>query len=74
MRGRTRSSAKRVAPERKGLAFTLVQSGMQFGLSLGPIAGGLLAGDGGVPRLYWIGGCCLASAALSMALLRRASP
>lgn len=67
------AAAKRVAPERKSLAFTLVQSGMQFGLSLGPIVGGLLAGDGGVPRLYWIGGCCLLAAATAMAMLRRAT-
>jgi DHA1 family multidrug resistance protein-like MFS transporter len=62
--------ARRVRPERKSLAFTLVQSGMQFGLSLGPIVGSSLAVGAGVPRLYFIGGCCLAVAGVGMIVLR----
>jgi len=64
------AAARRVAADRKSLAFTLMQSGMQFGLALGPIVGGVLATGSGVPQLYLIGGGCLAVASVGMMILR----
>ena len=65
--------ARRVAPERKNLAFSLAQSGMQFGLSLGPVLGDLMTGGAGMAALYFTGGICLLSSGIGMILVRRAS-
>ncbi len=62
--------SRRVRPECRTLAFSLVQSGIQFGLSLGPVVGNLVAGGWGTPGLYFIGGVCLAVAGLGMIVLR----
>lgn len=60
----------RVRPECRTLAFSLVQSGIQFGLSLGPVVGDLFAGGWGMRGLYGAGGVCLAVAGLGMIGLR----
>jgi len=71
------AASKRVAPERRALAFAVVQSGLQFGMSLGPPAGvAILAwfGGEGLQRagLYGLGAAVLGVAAIGMAGLRRA--
>jgi MFS family permease len=71
------AAAKRVVPERRTLAFSMVQSCMQFGFALGPIAGAGIAVIGATPehanlRLPFAvaGGFCVL-AGLGMWLLRR---
>jgi MFS family permease len=64
------SVARRVRPERKTLAFSLVQSGMQLGMALGPVVGDFVVAGGGIPGLYRLGGTLLIAAGIGMLLLR----
>lgn len=71
------SVARRVRPERKTLAFSLVQSGMQLGMALGPVVGDLIVAGrevvlfgSGIPGLYRLGGTLLIIAGIGMLLLR----
>jgi len=70
------AAGRRVAPERKTLAYAMVQSAMQFGMSLGPPVGVSIArrldpGEG--PHraaLYAVAAVTLAVAAVAMLVLR----
>lgn len=66
--------ARRVTSGRQSLAFSLVQSGMQFGLALGPVLGDVMAGGHGMSRIYGIGGLCLAVAGVGMIVIRVVGP
>lgn len=63
----------RVAQGHRALAFAFVQSGMQFGLALGPVCGPSLAWEPGTPGLYRVGALSLLVAGLGMLVLRRIS-
>lgn len=70
--------SKRVVASHRSLAFAMVQSCIQFGLSLGPAAGGLIAGaavgGGGGPNLrvlFTVASVCLLVAGIAMLALRR---
>lgn len=72
------AASRRVEPERRTLAFSVVQSGLQFGMALGPAFGVKLAAwlsGEGLQRsaLYWVGATVLAVAGLGMVALRRAA-
>ena len=71
------AASRRVPPGRRSLAFALVQSCIQFGLSLGPVLGAALvpidgsrAGDSGVRGLFAVAATCLLVAGVGMVLLR----
>jgi MFS family permease len=71
------AASKRVPPERRSLAFSLVQSGIQIGLSVGPLLGQAfvpidraVANDSGVRGLFVVAACCLLLAGVGMAFLR----
>jgi MFS transporter, DHA1 family, multidrug resistance protein len=71
------AAAKRVVPERRTLAFSMVQSCMQFGFAFGPIAGAGLASIGATAqhanlRLpFAVAGALCVLAGFGMLLLRR---
>ena len=75
------AASKRVVAARRSLAFAMVQSCIQLGLSLGPLAGGLLTGVVGAAAavdtapdlriLFTAGAICLFVAGLAMLVLRR---
>lgn len=72
------AASKRVVASRRSLAFAMVQSCIQLGLSLGPFAGGVVAGVAGAADrgpdlriLFTLGAVCLLVAGLVMLVLRR---
>jgi MFS family permease len=62
---------KRVSLQQKALAFALAQSCIQFGLALGPMAGGFLSRDLGLRGLYVVAAIILLLAGAGMLWLRR---
>ena len=71
------AASKRIPAERRSLAFALVQSCIQLGLSLGPLLGQALVpidatvvNDSGVRGLFVVAACCLLAAGIGMILLR----
>lgn len=74
------AATKRVDPSRRSMAFAMVQSCTQFGLSLGPILGGWLVagwlgadgddGSSGLRPLFWIAGGASMLAGIGMFVLR----
>jgi DHA1 family multidrug resistance protein-like MFS transporter len=62
--------SKRVEPARRSLAFAMVQSGTQFGLSLGPVTGGFIAQGAGVRTLFLFAGAVLFVTGVSMWFIR----
>jgi DHA1 family multidrug resistance protein-like MFS transporter len=65
--------ARRVDAGSRSLAFSLVQSGMQYGLALGPVVGVGLVGGAGMSSLYLLGGACLTLAGVGMIVVRAVS-
>ena len=70
------AASKRVADERRTLAFSMIQSCMQFAFALGPMAGAAIAvvgGEGGIEfrRPFVAAAVLCLLAGVGMALLRR---
>jgi MFS family permease len=63
--------SKRVEPARRSLAFAMVQSGTQFGLSLGPVTGGFIAQGAGVRTLFLFASGVLLVTGTCMWFMRR---
>jgi DHA1 family multidrug resistance protein-like MFS transporter len=71
------AASKRVADQRRTLAFSMVQSCMQLGFALGPMLGAACAVGGGGPanyrRPFVVAGALCCVAGIGMLLLRRLS-
>jgi DHA1 family multidrug resistance protein-like MFS transporter len=67
------SAGKRVPAGQRSLAFALVQTFIQFGLSLGPLWGGILSGPLGLRHLFDVAAALLLGTALLMFWFRSAT-
>lgn len=65
------AGSKRMSAERRSLAFSAVQSCIQFGLSFGPIFAASVAGVLPLRTLFGVAGACLLVAGVGMLWLRR---
>lgn len=68
------SVAARIDPSRKALSFGMVQSCMQFGLALGPVAGSVLAPQMGLRGVFVVAAGMLLCVGMGALVLRRISP
>ena len=62
---------RRIEAGRRSLAFSLVQSATQLGLSIGPLCGSAVSAVTGLRYLWWVAGGVLALAAVGLRILRR---
>ncbi len=62
---------KRVENDQRSLAYSLAQSCIQFGLSLGPLFGGFMSQWTGIAGLFFIASFCLLLVGCTMLILRK---
>ncbi|MHC5065802.1 MAG: MFS transporter [Planctomycetota bacterium] len=62
---------KRVQNDQRSLAYSLAQSCIQFGLSLGPLFGGFMSQWTGIAGLFFMASFCLLAVGCTMLILRK---